>query len=295
MEDRLAVLPQRLVGVHPGAVVAIQRLGQEGCGLAHHGSGVAHDVLVLDDVVGHGGEGVEANVDFSLTGGRDLVMVYLDGNPGRLEVHDHLAAQVLIFVARSDREIAALRLDPVAVTDLIGIGVGIEGFDAEPVVIRIGAERDAVEYEELRFRAHVDGIGDPGTFQERLCPLGYPTRILAVEFAADRIGNIGHDDQRLVGGERIDEGRGRVRQEDHVGGFDRLESLNRRAVKAETLVEGVGFEAARRQTEVLPASGDIGKADIDKVDGLSRNEIDRFLSSLEHRNLPKNFVKNTGC
>ena len=61
VEQRLAVLPQGLVGVHAAAAVVETRFGHEGGDLAVLVGGVLHDVLELQ-VIGHV-QGVELVVD----------------------------------------------------------------------------------------------------------------------------------------------------------------------------------------------------------------------------------------
>ena len=67
VEERFAVLPQRHVGVHTRAVVAEQRLGHEGRGMAELKGGVLDDVLELHHVVRRSLQRREAVVDLLLT------------------------------------------------------------------------------------------------------------------------------------------------------------------------------------------------------------------------------------
>ena len=77
-EQRLAVVPDRLVAVHARAVVAEDRLRHEGRGLAVAPGDVLDDVLELHHVVGAAEQLVEAPVDLGLAGGADLVVGALD-------------------------------------------------------------------------------------------------------------------------------------------------------------------------------------------------------------------------
>ena len=77
VEQRLAVLPQRLVGVHARAVVTEQRLRHERDRLAVLPRGVLDDVLEQLDVIGRVQQRVELVVDLGLTGGADLVVAAL--------------------------------------------------------------------------------------------------------------------------------------------------------------------------------------------------------------------------
>ena len=114
VEQRLAVLPQRLVGVHTRTVVAEQRLGHEGDGLARLPRGVLDDVLEQQHIVGCGQQRVELVVDLSLPGGTHLMVATLEGETGVLQVGGHFVAQIDVMVVRGDREVTALGADLVA-------------------------------------------------------------------------------------------------------------------------------------------------------------------------------------
>jgi hypothetical protein len=109
VEEVRAVLPEALVGMHPRAVVAIDRLRHERHDLACCVRDLLHEVLVAEDLVGRLDERPVADIDLGLTRAADLVMLDLDVDPGRLERKHHLAAQVLERVHRRDREVALLR------------------------------------------------------------------------------------------------------------------------------------------------------------------------------------------
>ena len=114
VHQRVAVSPQRLVGVHTRAVVAVDRLGHErdrATVLAGH---ILHHVLVELHLVGHRQHLVEHHVDLGLPGGAHLVVLNLDGDAHRLEGHHHLRAEVLERVHGGQREIPALVWDAVA-------------------------------------------------------------------------------------------------------------------------------------------------------------------------------------
>ena len=123
VEQRLAVLPQRLVCVHAGAVVAEQRLGHEGDGLAVGPGGVLDDVFEQQHVVGRVQQRVELVVDLGLTGGADLVVAALEHESRVLQVGGHLVAQVDVVVVGRHREVTALGADLVAT---VGRTVGLQ-------------------------------------------------------------------------------------------------------------------------------------------------------------------------
>src|SRR5690606_14738666 len=95
-----AVLGEGLVHVHAGAVVADQRLGHKGGGLA---VGVGHVVYaVLEDLhfVGLFHQGVGAHADLTLAGGGHLVVVYFNFQAHGFHGVAHGAADVVQGVNR---------------------------------------------------------------------------------------------------------------------------------------------------------------------------------------------------
>ena len=102
-KERLVLGPQRLVGVHAGAVVAKDRLGHEGDGLAVLLGHALDDEFVLHHVVGGLQQRVEAQVDFALAGGGDFVVVALDVHAAGHHLHDHLRAQILEVIDAAGR------------------------------------------------------------------------------------------------------------------------------------------------------------------------------------------------
>ena len=94
VHERLAALPDRLVAVHSGAVVAEQRLGHEGRTLSVLPGDVLDDVLEQHQLVGGMLQGVEPVVDLALPGRADLVMRALDLEADLLEGLDHVIADV---------------------------------------------------------------------------------------------------------------------------------------------------------------------------------------------------------
>ena len=84
VEEVRAVLPQALVGVHPRAVVAEERLRHERRDLAGAGRGLLDDVLVLEDLVRGLDERAVADVDLGLARAAHLVVLDLDVDAGGL-------------------------------------------------------------------------------------------------------------------------------------------------------------------------------------------------------------------
>src|SRR5712692_5014560 len=76
-EQITVTLPQALVGMHAGAVVAEDWLRHEGGGFAVPPGDVADDVFVIHDAVGHFRQRPEPHVYFALAGGAHLVVMDL--------------------------------------------------------------------------------------------------------------------------------------------------------------------------------------------------------------------------
>ena len=112
VEEVRAVLPEALVGVHPGAVVTEEGLRHERRDLARSVGRLLDDVLVLEDLVCGLDQRPVADVDLGLTGSTYLVVLDLDVDPGGLEGEDHPRAQILEGVERRYREVALFRPRP---------------------------------------------------------------------------------------------------------------------------------------------------------------------------------------
>ena len=104
-EERLAIFPQRLMGVHAAAVVLEERLRHESHRLSGLVGDILHDVLEQHHVVGRADQRVKAQINLRLASTGDLMMVTLDLEPAALHGERHLGTQVLIMVGRRYREI----------------------------------------------------------------------------------------------------------------------------------------------------------------------------------------------
>src|SRR5581483_3492803 len=80
IEERLLVFPQARMRVHTRTIVAEDGLGHEGDGLTIFACRVLDNVLVEQHTVGGFHQGIEADVDFSLTCSTNFMMMCLDGN-----------------------------------------------------------------------------------------------------------------------------------------------------------------------------------------------------------------------
>ena len=287
VEQRLAVLPQRLVGVHAGTVVTEQRLGHEGDGLAVLPRGVLDDVLEQQHIVGRGQQRVELVVDLGLSGGADLVVAALQDEARVLQVGGHLVAQVHIVVIRSDGEVAALGPHLVAA---VGGAVGLIGLAAVPparlgvdlvegaVDLRVEAHR--IEDVELGLGTEVAGVGDAGAGEVVLRLAGDVARIARVRLTGEGIVHEEAQVQRLGRPERIDACRVGIRQQHHVRLVDRLEAAHRGAVEGQPVLEHALVECRCRDREVLDDTGQIAEPNVDVLDVLVLDQLEDVIGGL---------------
>ena len=293
-EQRRLALPDALMGVHAGAVVAENRLGHEGRRhpVAHRH--VLDDVFVPGQPVGHLGQRLEAHVDFGLSGGRDFVMLLLDADADALHLEHHLGADVLQGVHRRDREVAGLVLDLEAEVRAVLDGalvpaVPVTFVRIDVVVARIlrGVVAQRVEDEKLRLGSEVRRVADAGGLQIRLGLARDVARVARVVGAGDRIGDVGDDAQRRILGERIHHRSIRVGNHQHVAVVDRLPSANRRAVEAQPFVEGrFILELGNRGSEMLPRAEQVDEFHIDHHHALFLDHCQNLFRRHRTRNPP---------
>ncbi len=142
-EYRLAVLPDRLVAVHAGAVVAVDRLGHEGRGLAVDLRDLRDAVFVDLHAVGHHHQRRELQAELVLRG-RHFVVMLLHLAAHARHGAEHFRAHVLRRVLRRHREIALLESDVVAeiAAFVIGVGVGreLDRVELEAGVVWLGRD-----------------------------------------------------------------------------------------------------------------------------------------------------------
>ncbi len=284
VEERLAAVPDRLVAVHSGAVVAEDRLRHEGRGLAVAPGDVLHHVLELHHGVGGLQQLVEAPVDLRLARRTDLVVRPLDDETGALELDDDLVAEVAEVVVRRDREVAALVLHLVAAVVELRAAVPRAGLGVDVVEARVGVglEPHVVEDVELRLGGEVGGVADPGRLQVGLRLAGDVARVAAVGLAGERVVDEEVDDERLAGPERVEVRRRRVGEQRHVRLVDRLEPADRGAVEVEAVVEDRLVERGHGDREVLHDPRQVAEPDVDHLDALVLDVLQQLVAAREH-------------
>ena len=296
VEEVHAVLPQALVDVHAGAVVAVDRLGHEGQDLVVTVGHVPHHVLRQHHRVRLIAQGAVLEVDLALARRGDLVVVDLHAHAQVHQRGDDLGADVLLGVDRRRGEIAALVLRTVgqvrrvfAVPCAEDAGVAARVPDAlvrlDEVMRAMGVlvERHAVEDEELELGAPEAGVGDPRRLQELLGLGGDVARVAAVAVAGDRVSDVGGDAERLFLEEGLHVHRGGVGEEEHVALVDVLEPPDARPVEAEPVLERAHVELLVGQREVLERAQQVGELDVDDPNALGLDEVEDFLPAGELR------------
>ena len=281
VEDVRLALPDALVSVHPGAVVAEQRLGHERRDLAVAGGDVLHQILVDHDVVRGLRQGVVHDVDLTLPCRRHLMVVLLDLHAELLHLDDHLRANVAQSVHRRRGEVALLVARPEARAQ--GLAVQAVGVPRVPdTLVRVHAVMGGVgvlgvaggvEDEELRLRPPVALVADAGGRQVGLRLLGYVPGVAAVVAAGQRIADVAYQAERLPVVHRVHRRGAGVRDQEHVALVYRLEPPDARPVEAGALFEQLLRDLARRNADVLQRAGNVRKLQVDNLDPLV---IDQF-------------------
>jgi hypothetical protein len=230
---------ERHVGVHPGAVLAEERLRHEGRVDAVLGGDFLHDQPVRDRVVGHLQCARVAHVDLVLRG-PDLVVVVLDRDPDRLERLDRLVPELGGRVHRGHREVAALverlRAFVVLEEEVLELGADVEGVEAHlPHPVERTAEHVA-RVALVRLAVGGDDVAD------------HPADLRAAV--------------------RQELERGRVGDRDHVRLLDRVEAGDRRAVEAHPVVERA-LDLGGGDREALQVPLEVGEPEQHVLDALA--------------------------
>jgi hypothetical protein len=103
--------------------------------------------------------------------------------------------------------------------------------------------------------------------------LGDVASVAAIGLTGHRVPDVADQDQRRCGGERVEKGRSRIRDDQHVAFLDLLETTDRRAVESDAFVERICIHRAGRDGEMLPDTRKVGEPQIDHLDLLV---LDRF-------------------
>ena len=254
------------MAVHPGAVVAEDRLRHEGDRLAVRPGHVLDHVLVGHDLIGHPRQALEAEVDLALAAGRDLVVMELARDAEPLERQHHRGADVVQRIVRRRREVALLRARRVAEARLAGVPEALARVDRVVRGVRAEVVADLVEDEELTLGADEARVGDPGRAEVLLGALRDLARVARVPLLRDRVDDLADERERRRLGGRIEDRGSRIGHQQHVRLGDPLPAADRGAVEAEAFLEALRAEGSQRQRHVLPGSEEVAELEVDHRD-----------------------------
>ena len=265
--------------MHARAVVADDRLRHEGRRLAVGMRDVLDHVLLDLQPVGALNQRAELRAQFHLACRADFVVMHFDRNAERLEDQAHLGAHVLERIGRRHREVATLDAGTVArVAVLVLLARAPRcffGVDLRERARHVDVPAHAVEDGELGFRAEEGRVADARGLQVGLGALGQRARVALVGLAVARLDDVAAQHQRRLFEEGVDVGGGRVRHQQHVGGFDALPAGDRRAVEGVAGRELVFIERGKRHGNVLLLAAGVGETEVDELDFV-------FLHHLHH-------------
>ena len=193
---------------------------------------------------------------------------------------DHLGAEVLQLVSGRDREVALLV--PRTVREVgrsVRAGVPDAFFRVDVVVAEVLRliEAQRVEDVELDLRTPERRVGDAGRWEELFGLLRDVAGVARVRLARDRIEDVADQVERLHLEDRVDERRGRVRDQEHVALVDVLEPSDRRAIEPDAVAEEPLGELLDGDRKVLPRAGHVDEAQVDDLDLLVFRELQDLL------------------
>ena len=190
----LAVLPDRLVHMHARAVVAYQRLGHEGGGLAVGIGDVPHHVFQDLRPVCALHQRTELGADFVLTRTANFMVKDFHRNAEGLQNQRDFSAQILRAIDGRYRKIATLdgrTMAAVAAVDLLAAVPGRLVFvDLHKGARHIGAPGNVVENKELGFRTKKGGVAHSRGLEVRLGTFGNRARVAVVGLAVARFDHV---------------------------------------------------------------------------------------------------------
>src|SRR5258705_12539323 len=207
------------MNVHSRGVVLEQRFGHERRSHFVLAGGILDHVLVDHQVVSHAGERSEAHVYFVLAAGRYFMVMGFNLDPERLHREHHFGAESLHAVGRGNRKVSLFRARLMAQIRrflLAGVPAALAGIDFVEGVVDALSVAHLVEYEELRLRTEVARIGAAGAAQISLGLLGNEAGVAAIGLTGHRLPDVANQDQGRRGGKRVEEGRRRIRDDQHV-------------------------------------------------------------------------------
>ncbi|EDQ04355.1 hypothetical protein OIHEL45_15539 [Sulfitobacter indolifex HEL-45] len=279
-EQGLAVFPNRHVDVHTRAVIAKDWLGHEGGRLAVRMGHVVNHVFVLLDFVSLLGQLTKDQTQLMLAG-RNLVVVLVDLHAKALHGRQHLGAQVLRFVHRVYREVAALKARAVAHIAHLIVGVrvprAVGRINFVGYLVDFVRELHIVEQEELGLRAKVSVVTDAGRLKVGFGLFGGATRVALIAFAGVWLSDRAVHADRGFGIEGVDISGAHVGHQLHIGGFNAFPTSDGRAVEHKAFFEEVFVNQIAHDGNVLQRAAGVSETDVDIFNAFILDFAQEFL------------------
>ncbi len=188
-KEWLAVFPDRLVDMHPGAVVIKNGFRHKGDGFAIAFGNIFDDVFVKHQLIRHFQQRVKTHINFSLSSSGDFVMLFLNDDPGLLHFEHHFGSKIHKTVNGWYGEISLFVTWFVSEVRSCGTAVPNPFFRIDKIIGRLGCliKANIVKNKKFRFRADISGVTDTRGFQVGLCFLCNIARIFIIIFVQDGI------------------------------------------------------------------------------------------------------------
>ena len=252
--------------MHAAAVIADDGFRHESQGLSITMRHVLQRVLENLHFVGFLGQRIRRHIDLTLAGGRHFVVMHFELQAHFFAGHGHRGANVLLRINRRHREVTALDARTMA---LVAVFIGLAGIPGAFVgvhfvraAVHAGTDGNVVENEEFVFGAKQRRVGDSGGLEIRFRALCQGTRVALVALHGHGFDDIAAQVNRRLFVERIDDGGGGVRHQNHVRLIDALPAGDRRTVEHLAVLEKTLVHQARRNGDVVLLANRIGKAEI---------------------------------
>ena len=267
--------------VHARTVVTNDRLRHEGGCLAVLVSHVQHTVLQNLSLVGAANQRIELGTDFVLTRGSHFVVVHFDFNTAGFHGITHGRTDIVEAINRGNREVTTLNTRTVTGVATFDLGVRRPGRffreDLHEGTRHVGLPFDRIKNKEFRFRTKEGGVANTRALQVGFGALGDRTRVAVIALAVGRLDHVTGQDQGGFVIERINIGRGRIRNQQHVGGLNAFPTGDRRAVEGLAFFELLFAELADRHANVLLLATGIGKTEVDELDVVVLDQLQDVL------------------
>jgi len=209
--------------------------------------------------------------------------VILDRHAHFFHVRCHASTHFVELILRGNGMIAAVQWDVMSVTADMTVPVGFAAFDGIAGTVDPIFEADAVEDVELELRPPAAFIGDARGLHVFLGADGNVARVIGEGLV--RVGFERTADKAQGGRfpERVEEGCAKIRDKDHIPGFDRFQSHGG-TVEADAFLHQLRFELTGGNGEVMSASPQVAKLQVDHFNAMFGNGLLCLFKILVHRN-----------